>query len=896
MRFIYVLLCCLPAIGLSAQPRVTGAVHNQQGEPIAYATANLLNSNDSTFIVYTSTNTDGRYQLTPPEAGTYLVQIRCLGYVTQTKSVTIAGKSPVTVDFELHDNPIVLNAVTVKARNSGMFVRPDTISYNPKAFIDGSEEVLGDVLKKLPGIEVSDEGDIRAHGKQVSKIMLNGKDFFEGSTHMPSKNLPAGIAEKVEVINHYNDNSLLQNFQSSDQTVINIGVNKDWMGKISGNISAGGGVREKYTGRGFLMQLNPKLMTSIIGTANNTGGEVFNMNDYIRMQGGVAAYTDNNNGQTTVQLSDEEQMLLVPSQYVRSRRAGLAALNIAYQPKDALKINSYILFHTAKQLAEQSSQTTYFIPDSTEYTHLSNFQNEKKNYLFNAYLRIDYKPAGKFNLSYRATASNMNRDEQSTEFIRQLPAQVTGTGGKTGHSFKSYQKLLLMQSVGKHLLTADMEFKYDNRPASYCFQSDSLLLPVPLFPEAGWYYGRQAEAYARTSAAIELAFRYKINERYFFKTALRAGTTRQTYRSDIYQNSPGAPEYLFPDDTLNNRINYNMNDYNAQLLFVKNRGFLQFKAGAVGHRYEYSRTASAGGHETRYKIQPQMELSVYFSTQHYFVLSYTEQDTPISAQEFLDGTVIRNFRSYSQHSNMTDMYVTENKFAWTYVWIDVFWNTSLNMMGNYRRLNNITTVSYRETGLQEKTQIIPAQPKDELFIQALWDKGLSFIPWKIQLLSLFMYSNYNTRINGFENTGYSTNSRAKLQFSSNYKKLFNAEFSAGVEYLQSNASLSITHTWQLIQRYGGKLKFTYGKNFRSSIGLEYIVNASSDFRREIYNLSGAAYYRFFKTKMEVGIECNNILNINNQEWANIFSGGYYTSEVHLSQLPGNILLRLNFRF
>jgi hypothetical protein len=896
MKVLISLLLSLLCIVLSAQPRVSGVIRDEKAESIPYATVSLLSVRDSSYIVYSTCDDAGRYHLTAPQTGHYLLRVRSLGYIEQIQSVSFPDNSSIVVDFTLREGAIALGEVTISARAPGMRVMQDTVRYNPKAYTDGSEEVLGDVLKKLPGIEVSESGNVRAQGKQVEKIMLNGKDFFEGNTSMATKNLPADIAEKVEIINNYSDYSLLSGFQSHERTVMNIGVNNDWMGKLSGNLSLGGGVEDKYLGKGNLMQIKSTWMQSLTMAANNSGEDIFTHSDYMNLQGGVRAYVENNNGQSLAQYTEEEEALLRFDKNVSSRTSGLAAYNMAYQPNEKWKVSSYLLFNGGRKEAEQSAKTTYFLPGEQQYVHYSDVRNTVGHRIFLGSIKADYQPSKTFLLSYRANASNMNSNEQSTEWRQQMQERITGNDLLKNRTWKTNHQLQLLQAIGKHLFIVDASFRYMTHPLSAILQSDSLLVPLPLSPVDGWYYGKQNTDYSQAAVRLDLSFRYKIDDRYFLKTSVNVGTLQQRYDSKLYQTLPGEPEYLFPEEHLCNQIDYGMNDYNIGVLFVKNTGWLRFKAGGAGHFYSYNQLPSVANHSTRYKLQPQAEVSIFFNPQHYFTVAYSEADLPVPAYDFAQNIIFSGFRSYSRNSTMNHWYATQRKLSWSYTWIHLYWNTNLNISGNYSRSQNLSTFNYLPAGLTIENRKITSRPQDDFFMYLMLDKGLGFVPWKAQLLGvLFFRSTYN-QINGTDNTTRSTNSRVSLQMVSNYKKQWNAELSAGMEYVESAFYQNSTNNFQWVQRYKGKLKYTIAKQFRSYIGLEYVVNHSSDWYREFYYLNAAVYYRFLKNKMEVGIEGVNMLNIKKQGWILTGSGGYYTSEIQLYQLPGHIMVRLNYRF
>jgi hypothetical protein len=212
MKFIYAAIIILLFAETAIAQSISGRATNNKGDAIPYAPVTLLQAKDSSIVAFSNTDNNGCYTLRHFTRGNYLLSINCLGYLAQVKNVSINNDSVYNLSFMLDEKAIALHEVTVKGRFSGISFGNDTIRYNPKVFTDGSEVVLSDVLNKLPGIEVDTKGNIKAHGKQVDKLLLNGQDFFAGNTQMAAKNLPAKIAESVEVLNNYSEYSLLNGF------------------------------------------------------------------------------------------------------------------------------------------------------------------------------------------------------------------------------------------------------------------------------------------------------------------------------------------------------------------------------------------------------------------------------------------------------------------------------------------------------------------------------------------------------------------------------------------------------------------------------------------------------------------------------------------------------------
>ncbi|MDR3339517.1 MAG: hypothetical protein LBT25_05385 [Candidatus Symbiothrix sp.] len=468
-------------------------------------------------------------------------------------------------DFVLTPDAISLQEVIVKGRKTGVFFDKDTIRYDISSFKDGSEVVLGDLLNKLPGIEVDEKGSVKAHGKQVDKLLLNGQDFFQGNAQMATKNLSANIAESIEILNNYSEYSILSGFQNHEKTVINVGVNKNKLGKISGNLSAGGGMKNKYEFRGDLMQLSSTWMTSIIGAANNNGNEIFSIEDYISLQGGVTEFIGNQEQQSSITLSEEEQKLLVPRNNVYERNSGLAGMNFSYQPKKSFKINSYLLYNDNKEFAKERNQFIYFLPEQRQYETSNNLNINNKNKLFSGFVKMNYQPSSLWDIVYKGQFSTTGifENTDATNWLKEQ--QIHAAGYTSSTSIGTKQNIAVMKSFNKHLLISEVSFLYDDKPFSYEMQSDSLLLPIPFIRYDDYYYGKQDTKQKNTVINANFSFFYKLNESYFLRTGLGFSMTEQAFCSGIYQMNQMKKTSLLPDENLKNDYSLHKNDYNFNL-------------------------------------------------------------------------------------------------------------------------------------------------------------------------------------------------------------------------------------------------------------------------------------------------------------------------------------------
>jgi hypothetical protein len=890
----FVFLCNI-SFCLHSQSIISGKVTGGDDEAIVFAPVTLKQVSDSSIVAYTTTDGNGNYKLTTDKKGSFFVQVNYLGYASQIKHVNILEDKHISdFDFIMIEDIKSLQEVVIKGRRTGVVFENDTIRYDPKVFKDGTEVVLGDLLNKLPGIEVDDKGSIKAHGKQVNKLLLNGQDFFQGNTQMATKNLSADIAESVEVLNNYSEYSLLSGFQSHEKTAINVGVNKEKFGKISGNLSAGYGVENKYRAKGDLMLIKPKTMISIIGSANNTGDQTFSIEDYIRLQGGVTEFIGNNSTQNTISLSKEEQNLLIPNNNVYERNSGLAGINLAYQPKTSTKIDAYILYNGDRENSEEYNTHTYLLPEQKQFTTFNHLNGKDNNRLFSGFVKVKYQPYNSLNVIYKSLFSNTGMTDNTSVLNRLYEQQVSAYGYTNTKPIGTKQNLAVMKSFGKHLLISELSFSFDNKPFSYSMQSDSLLLPLSFIRyNDDYYYGRQNTEINDIKGNIGFAFFYKIGANYFLRAGLGSSITKQTYLSEIYQTNPGETEIMLPDANTGNDCSIRMNDYNASLNLTKNKGFFQFKLGISSHLYGFN-TGGIENVNSRdvVKFNPEMEISLHFSDKHVLSLSGNESDILNPAEAFASGVIFDSYRHYSHNGNVTKLYSSAYNMNLSYSIFNTFSNTMVILIAGYSKTKNSHTVNYYNDGLLTESIPILSIPTERYHSRLNVNKGLGFIPWTLKLTGGYIeYSFYNQSANK-DNKIKSQNTMGDFSIVTNYRQVFNLECRAGVELVNNSSSLSSIKT-QTIQRYAGKLKFDFSKRFGANTELEYVANQSLNMNLYEWYLSASIHYKINK-KTEINLSGTNMLNLKSHDWVSVSYNGIYVAERNLRRIPGNILLRLNY--
>ena len=201
-RFLVVVTLLLAGLNAYAQNsfNVTLKLADEKtGEPVGFATVSLTLDGETEAAKYVLTDSEGVASITRVKKGTYLLKAEFMGYVTHEQEITVE-KALDLGTINMKEDVEVLDAASVSAVGNPIVVKKDTIEYTASSFKTSDNDMLEDLLKKLPGVEVNSDGSITANGETISKIMVDGKEFFMDDPQLASKNLPANMVEKVKVV------------------------------------------------------------------------------------------------------------------------------------------------------------------------------------------------------------------------------------------------------------------------------------------------------------------------------------------------------------------------------------------------------------------------------------------------------------------------------------------------------------------------------------------------------------------------------------------------------------------------------------------------------------------------------------------------------------------------
>lgn len=378
-RSILMMLLVFVTMASFAQDRlITGAITDRDTkDPVEQVTIQLLKS-DSTYVSGALSNEQGLFHIKAPANGKYLLKMSSVGYKTTVKRVEISDDKNLAMgNVVLGADAIMLKGAVVTAMAQKVNLKEDTFVYNSAAYRTPEGSVVEELVKRLPGAEVSDDGTIKINGKEVKKILVDGKEFMTGDTKTALKNLPTSIIDKIKAYDEKSDLSKVTGIDDGEeQTVLDFGVKKGMNKGLISNIDLGVGNKSRYNMRGMGGYFNDNNRFMLFANANNTSDRGFGGGGPGRGFGGA-------NGLNA---------------------SKMIAANYNYELKNKFKFNTSLRWNHSDGDVWSSRSSENFMGSSSSFSN-SLSQSFSRSNSWNGNIRLEWMPDSMTNILFRPSIS-----------------------------------------------------------------------------------------------------------------------------------------------------------------------------------------------------------------------------------------------------------------------------------------------------------------------------------------------------------------------------------------------------------------------------------------------------------------------------------------------------------
>lgn len=409
---------------------IKGTVTDPENTGLPSATVLLLNPGDSTMVNYGLSNLSGSFEIRNLARREYLMRITYIGFGTHfEKIVPPEGNLLDLGTIQLENERVTLLEVMVQDERIPMRVKNDTIEYDALAFKPLPNEVVEDLLKRLPGIEVQSDGGVVAQGETVRRVLVDGKEFFGRDPKMATQNLPADAVSKVHVFDQRSEQALFTGIDDGQrERTINLELKEDRKEGLFGNSSLAYGTDERFQGKTNINRFDNKGQLSILGMGNNVNQTGFSMGEYLNFSGGAQSLLGGGGGGGgTMQITMNSASIPISfdgrpaTNGLMTSWAGGANVNRKLGQKTEVTASYFYnqLGHDVSQDLEREN----FLPSGNFFFDQQSLQ-DNRNYNHRLNLRLDHKFSGASSLLLTA-----NTSANKTESIQQSISQTLNAEG-----------------------------------------------------------------------------------------------------------------------------------------------------------------------------------------------------------------------------------------------------------------------------------------------------------------------------------------------------------------------------------------------------------------------------------------------------------------------------------
>jgi hypothetical protein len=408
LLFLYLGLTCISA---QAQVTISGSV-TSAGTPLGSVRVNLQQGETSGFLAYTFTDAEGKYELRTEHNGKVTLHFRALSYEPAARVIEL-GQVDMEVNIQLAAGGVEkLQEVVINAKRPYRLGR-DTIELKAQSFLQGDERTLEDLLRKIPGLNVGEDGSIKIGEKEVEKVMIEGDDFFEKGYRLLTQNMSVEPLEKIQVLQRYSNNKHLKGIENSDKVALNLQLKKDSKSQWLGSVSASGTLTEPlfYQGSLNLMNVGKRNKYYLLGAANNNGVDAVSSINHLLYSGQA-----DEPGQIGVGIKTPTLIDFTPDlpgfDYRRTNfnRDRLLSFNTILNPTKKLKVKWVGFLNPTKKSFYQNTLQEYNIKD-IQFTNTEVYDFNKRSDNYFAKLELQYEVNSRSTLSYTGNLGSLSRHD-----------------------------------------------------------------------------------------------------------------------------------------------------------------------------------------------------------------------------------------------------------------------------------------------------------------------------------------------------------------------------------------------------------------------------------------------------------------------------------------------------
>ncbi len=895
-HFFIIALLCITNVSFS-QIKMEGVVKDSIGNPLEMANIIAINQATKTLDSYAITNDKGRYKLDLKANSTYQIQVSYIGMKTLDIPFTTQDKN-VTKTFILkEDNQLDAVEITYEMP---VTIKGDTLVYNADSFTNGSEKKLEDVLKKLPGVEINANGEIEVEGKVVKKVMVEGKDFFDGDSKLATKNIPADAIDKIQVLKNHSEVGQLRGVTSNEDNIaINIklkeGKKNFWFGEITAGVGNDNG-KDLYLAHPKLFYYSPKYSINIITDLNNIGEIPFTRRDYFNFTGGFKNMNSSSGTGFNV-TSNDMGFLSLQNNKAKAIDSKFGAANFSYAPNKKLDLSGFAIYSGTRTDLQENTERAYVNTNGnpTPPDEFTTSATHQKSDLGLFKLSANYKQNSNNQLDYDVFAK-ISKQREFQNFFSSITNRVNENQEQNPFSINQNFNYYYTAS-DKHIFALSAQHLWQDEDPFYnallaqtsTFNFDAVL---GLDTNQNSYNIAQNKRIKTNKIDAKLDYWYVLNAKSNLNFTIGSLLSNQQFNSQIYQilDNGNNTELNNALININNDVTYHFNDTYLGAHYRLKVGKFTFTPGVSIHNYSTKNTQlNTEVSDNFFRVLPDFNTRIQLKKSENLNFNYKMQTNFTDINKLAAGSVLNSYNAlYAGNRNLENSlshnlnlsYFSFNMFNYTNVFAFINYSKQIDQIRNQSVFNGVFNAA---------TSFNSNFADEVLSVNGRFERRFGKL--KASLGGNFSLSKFNQLINNQRSVSESFSQSYKTKLSTNYKKAPNVEVGYNLQindYTQGNISTKyFTHSPFInVDAY-----FLKGFVFKA----DYTYNNYKTEEKTINNysfLDASLLYQKEDSKWEYKVGVTNILNTKSLNQNNSSTTFTSTSEYFIQ--PRYVVLSLKY--
>lgn len=854
------LFLCVFGTVFSQKLSLKGIVRDSTGTGVEMANVIAINTETKLLESYCVTNHSGLYKLSLLTNSSYNIKVSFIGFEPKEFSFTTATDDA-QKDVDLSEESSLLSEVEV-TYTMPVSVRGDTIVYDTDSFTTGTEKKLKDVLVTLPGIEMNDDGQIEVEGKKVMKVMVEGKDFFDGDSKIASDNIPADAIDKIEVLRNYNEVGQMTGLTNDDDNVaLNIrlkaGKKKFWFGEFT----AGAGPDEKYLAHPKLFYYSPEFSLNVITDANNIGDVPFTRRDYMNFTGGFKGF--NPGGGSSIEVgSDGLGLTMAQNNKAQDVDAKFGAINFSYSPSKKLDLSGFGIYSYTGTKMETQRVTTYKLDGNSSQVEEAINKTDQTGNLGLLKFSSVYKPNSKFQFDYDVFLKKSD-DEEKENVVSLVDAETDNIT-----QFKEQKPISVQQNANiyytlneRNIFSFEAQHMYQDEDPFYKAVRDEFAF-VSLFPvneSVGLYNLNQQKNIVSNKIDAKLDYYYLTGDKSNIEFTLGTTQSHQNFDSEIFQILDDNSKLDMAGEEFTNDVKFNISDLFLAFHYKLQAGIFTLNPGVSLHQYEAKNTQlGAAITDELTSLLPDLYVNIQLTKSENLRFNYQVTRSFTDVSKFAEAFVLNNYNSvYSGNRNLES--ALNHKLSLNFFSFNMFNFTNMFANLTYTKRIDALKNDVMPIGINQVRTTINSNFNDEsLSASARYQR--TFKKLKGSVKASFSWAETNNLVNSQPSVSESLNQNYSGSLATNFKNAPNLE--VGYKYSVSEYDRGATITTYYTKRPYAKFDASFLNGFIFTVDYDFYnyTDKANTIKNKYSFLDADLTYQKKDSKWEFGVKGKNLLD------------------------------------